>query len=152
MIEDTWCFPNILLEQNTTKKGKMDKKVMELEFQAGKSKKYKMEEIQNSNVYANKAKGYLPGPYYLIAFKRYSEEENTWEPSFASQYLKKPINSYYKKYPEKSAGIFSPMNSNPPMARPTIKPIRLITRRKRGQLANATIKQARNWILDARNI
>ena len=32
----------LLLEQNTTKKGRVDKKVTELEFEAGNSKEYKV--------------------------------------------------------------------------------------------------------------
>ena len=55
------------LEQNTTKKTQIDKKVMELEFEFGKSKKYKVEVIWNSAVYANKAEGYLANLYFLVA-------------------------------------------------------------------------------------
>ena len=44
----------------------MDKKVMELEFEAADSKKYKVEAIWNSAVYANKEESHLSGLYYLI--------------------------------------------------------------------------------------
>ena len=57
----------LLLEQDTTKKERVNKKVTELEFEAGNSKKYEIEVIWNSIVYANKAKGHLPGLYYLVA-------------------------------------------------------------------------------------
>ena len=50
---------------------------MKLEFEASDSKEYKVEVIQDSAVYANKAKGHLPGLYYMVAWKRYSKEENT---------------------------------------------------------------------------
>ena len=43
-----------LLEHDTTKKEQMDKRVMELE--AGNSKEYKIEAIQDSAVYASKSK------------------------------------------------------------------------------------------------
>ena len=56
-----------MLEQNTTKKGRMDKKVTELEFEANDSEEYKVEAIWNSAVYANKVKSHLPGLYYLVA-------------------------------------------------------------------------------------
>ena len=69
----------LLLEQDTTKKGRVNKKIMELE--ANNSKEYKMEAIWNSAVYTNKAEGYLPGLYYLVGWKKYLEEENTWKPS-----------------------------------------------------------------------
>ena len=55
-----------LLEQDTIKKEQVDKKFTELEFEAGASKKYKVEAIQDSTVNANKAKDYLPGLYYVI--------------------------------------------------------------------------------------
>ena len=64
-----------LLEQDTTRMERVDKKFMKLE--AGDSKEYKMEEIRDSTLYANKVKGHLPGLYYLVAWKRYFEEKNT---------------------------------------------------------------------------
>ena len=39
----------------------------EPEFNVGNNKKYKVEAIINSAVYAKKAKGYLPGLYYLVS-------------------------------------------------------------------------------------
>ena len=56
-----------LLEQNINKKGRVDKKITELEFEADNSKEYKVEAIRDIAVYANKAKGHLPGLYYLVA-------------------------------------------------------------------------------------
>ena len=54
------------LEQNITKKRRVDKKVIEFVFEAGNSKKYKVEAIWDSVVYANKAKGYLSSLYNLV--------------------------------------------------------------------------------------
>ena len=65
-----------LLEQETTKKERVDENMTE--FKAGNSKKYKVEVIQDSTVYINKAEGHLPNLYYLVAWKRYLKEENTW--------------------------------------------------------------------------
>ena len=56
-----------LLEHDTNRKGRRDKKLMELEFEAGNSKEYKVEIIWDSAVFGNKAKGYLLGLYYLVA-------------------------------------------------------------------------------------
>ena len=56
-----------LLEQNTTKKERVYKKITELEFETGNSQEYKVEAIRNSVVYANKAESHLPGLYYLVA-------------------------------------------------------------------------------------
>ena len=57
----------LLLEQNTTRKGRIDEKVTKLEFEAGNSKEYKVEAIWDNAIYANKAKGHLLGLYYLVA-------------------------------------------------------------------------------------
>ena len=66
-----------LLEQDTTKKEQVDKKITELEFEAGNREEYKVEAIHNSAVYAKEAEGHLPGLYYLVAWKSYPKEENT---------------------------------------------------------------------------
>ena len=56
-----------LLEQDITKKDQVDKKVTELDFEAGDSEEYKVEAIWNNAVYAKELEGHLPGPYYLVA-------------------------------------------------------------------------------------
>ena len=70
-----------LLEQNTTKKEPINKRVTKLE--AGDSEEYKVEAIWNSAVYARESElGQLPDLYYLVAWylvawKGYLKEENT---------------------------------------------------------------------------
>ena len=68
-----------LLEQDITRKGRVDKKVREIEFNAcdNDSEEYKVEAIQDSGVYARESKDHLLGLYYLISRKDYSEEEIT---------------------------------------------------------------------------
>ena len=66
-----------LLEHDISKKGRVDKKITELEFEAGDSNEYKVEAIWNSAVFANKAKSHLPGLYYLVAYQKFLKEENT---------------------------------------------------------------------------
>ena len=44
-------FHMSLLEQDITKKERMDEKLTKLEFEAGNSNKYKVEAIRNSTVY-----------------------------------------------------------------------------------------------------
>ena len=56
-----------LLDQNSTRKERVDKKVTKFDFEAGNSKEYKMKVIQDSTIYANKTKNHLPGLYYLVA-------------------------------------------------------------------------------------
>ena len=105
----------------------------ELELEAGDNKEYKVKAIWDTAFYVSKSElGQLPGPYYLIAWKRYPEEENTWEPLSAVQHLKKLINSFYKDHPEKPTSTFSPIDSAPLIARPTVKPTKPTTKQKRG--------------------
>ena len=117
-----------MLEQNTIRKRRLDKKVMELEFEAGDSKKYKVEAIWDNAIYANNGKGYLPGLYYLVAWKKYPEKKNTWELSSAVQHLKKLINFFHKKHPEKRTATFSPIDFALAMVRLIVKSIRPITK------------------------
>ena len=70
-----------LLEKNTTKKGRVSKKVPELAAGEEDSEEYKVEAIRDNAVYANQSEsGHLPGLYYLITWKGYPKEKNTWEP------------------------------------------------------------------------
>ena len=65
-------------EQDNTRKERVDKNVTQLEFDAGNSKEYKVEVIQDSTVYAMESESsHLPGLYYLIAWKGYPKEENS---------------------------------------------------------------------------
>ena len=131
-----------LLEQDTIKKELVDENVTELEFDAGNSEEYKVQAIWDSAVYAMELKsGHLPGFYYLVAWKGYPEEENTWEPFSAVQHLRKLIKSFYKDHSEKPLSFFPPIDSAPPMAKPTIKPkVKFTTKRKRGRPANSANK------------
>ena len=77
-------FYVLLLEQDTTKKRRVDKEVGQMKFGTGDddSGKYKVEAIWDSTVYAKESKsGLLSGLYYLVSWKRYLKEENTWEPA-----------------------------------------------------------------------
>ena len=69
-----------LLKQNTIKKERVSEEVPELDFSDKDSKEFKVKAIWDSAVYANKLEsGHLPGLYYLVAWKGYPKEENTWE-------------------------------------------------------------------------
>ena len=83
-LSKRWKIQNIfhvlLLEQNTTRKERVNQRVTELELEARNSKKYKVEAICDSAVYASKSRsGELPGLYYLVEWKKYLKKENTYK-------------------------------------------------------------------------
>ena len=59
-----------LLEQDTTRKGRIDEKARQMEFDVSddESGEYKIEITWDSAVYARESKsGHLPGLYYLVS-------------------------------------------------------------------------------------
>ena len=62
-------FYVLLLEQDTTKKGRVND--MQLEFEAGNNKEYEVDGIWYSAVYARKSAEQLPRLYYLVLWKSY---------------------------------------------------------------------------------
>ena len=137
-----------LLELDNTRKGRVDEDVRQMELDAGDddSWKYEVEVIWDNAVYAKELEsGHLPGLYYLVSWKGYPEEENTWEPASAVQHLRKLISSFHKDHPDKPTATSPAIDTAPPMARPTVKPTEPL-KRKRGRPANSTNKRAKkNW-------
>ena len=78
-----WRIHNVfhvsLLEQDNTRKVQVDQKTLQLEFEDdGKGEEYEVEAIRDSVLYAKKSEsGQLPGLYYLISWKGFSEKKNT---------------------------------------------------------------------------
>ena len=134
-----------LLEQDTTRKGRMNELFPEpeLEFDVGDNKKYEVEVIIDSAVYAKKAKRHLPGLYYLVSWKDYPEEKSTWEPSFAVMHLRKMISTFYKDHPEKPSATSPTLDSALPKAKPLVKPlVKPSAKQKQGRPIGST-KQAK---------
>ena len=96
---------------------------LNFEFKAGNDKECKVESIWDSVVYARESAGQLPGLYYLVSWKGYPEEENTWEPTLAIQHLQRLVTAYYKDNSKKPTAISVPIDTAPPMARPTAPPM-----------------------------
>ena len=114
-----------LLEQDTTRKGRVDEKVRQMEFDNGDddSGEYKVKAIRNSAVYARESESnHLPGLYYLVLWKGYLEEKNTWELALAVQHLRKLISLFHKDHPNKPTATSPAIDTAPPTARPTVRP------------------------------
>ena len=119
-----WRIHNIfyvlLLEQNTSRKERVNKRVTELE--TGNNKEYKVEAIWDSAVYPSKSEsGQLPGLYYLIACKTYPKEENIWESLSAVYHFQKLISCFHKKHRKKPSATSPPINFVPLMVRPIVR-------------------------------
>ena len=113
---------------------------MQLEFEASNNKEYEVDGIWDSAVYAKESTtGQLPGLYYLVSWKDYPKEENTWEPALAIQHLRRLVTAYHKDNPEKPTATSDPVDTAPPMARPSAPP--RPTAKKRGRPAGSTAKK-----------
>ena len=114
---------------------------LDFEFKAGNNEKYEVDSIRDSMVYAKESIiDQLSRLYYLVLWKGYSKEENTWEPVSAIQHLQRLTNAYHKNNPERLTAISLPVNMAPLMARSTAA-----LTKKRGQPAKSTttIKRAK---------
>ena len=110
------------------------------EFEPGNNTEYKVEAIRDNAVYAKEVDGHLPGLYYLVAWKGYPKEENTWEPFSAVMHLRKMVSTFHKDYSEKPIAISTLLDSALPMAKSTIQ---LPTKRKRGRLTGHAKNRAK---------
>ena len=132
-----------LLEQDSTRKGRVYEENAEKLDAGDDSGEYEVEVIRDSTVYVRVSEsGHLSGLYYLVSYKRYPEEENIWELASAVQHLRKLISSFHKDYLDKPTATSPTINTAPPMARPIVKPTKLL-KRKRGRPTGRTKKRAK---------
>ena len=134
-----------LLEQDTIRKGRVTDIKTQLEFDAGNNGD-EVEAIRDSMVFAKKSEaGQSPGLYYLISWKEYPEEDNIWEPSSAVQHLRKLLSTFHN-YPDKTTATSLPIDTAPPMARPTVSPSQPVAKRKHGRPGKKISKRAKkSW-------
>ena len=114
---------------------------LDFEFEAGDDKEYEVDGIRDSAIYARESAGQLPGLYYLVSWKDYPEEENTWEPALAIQHPRKLVTTYHKDNSEKPTATSAPVNTAPSIARPFAPPkptAKPTTAPKQGQPAEPT--------------
>ena len=145
-------FHKSLLEQDTTKKGQVNDTQLYFEYETSNDKKYKVDGIEDSTVYAKESTtGQLSELYYLVLWKGYPEEENIWEPALAIQHLWKLVTAYHKDNPEKPTATSLHVNMALPMARPTRAPKKqrqsagpmVAPTKKRGRLVGSTTTNKR---------
>ena len=128
-----------LLEQDITRKGRVDNENVELDV-GNENGEYEVEAIRESEVYARESESdHLPGLYYLVSWKEYLGEENTWEPTSMVQHLRKLISLFHNDHLDKPTTTSSAIDNASPMARLTIKPVEPL-KQKRGRPANSTNK------------
>ncbi len=114
-----------LIEKDTTRKRQVGETISLLEVEGngdGDGEEYEIEAIRDSEVYTRESESHLPGFYYLISWKGYPKEKNTWEPSLAIQHLRRLVRTFHKEHLEKSTATSTPVNSASPMAKPAVKP------------------------------
>ena len=117
---------------------------LDFEFEAGNNKEYEVDGIWDSAIYAKKSAGQLSGLYYLVLWKDYPEEDNTWEYASVIQHLQRLVTAYHKDNPEKPTATFAPVNTTPPIVRLSTPPrptptTNIPIKRKRSQLAGPTV-------------
>ena len=123
----------------------MDETMSQLEFHDDGDEEYEVEAIGDSPIYAKESEnGHLPGLYYLVSWKGYPEEENTWEPASAVKYLRRLLSTFHKEHSEKQTATSPPVDMAPPTARPTVKPGVRNIKQKRGRPAKASSTSKRS--------
>ena len=135
-----------LLEQDNTKKGRVDKKTVEqLEFKSGgNNEEYEVEDICNSVVYAKESEtGHLLGLYYLVSWKSYPKDKSTGEPASAVQHLWKLVSIFHKNHPDKPTATSPPIDLALPIAKRTAPP-NVNGKRKHGRLIGSVRKKVKH--------
>ena len=145
-IVNSWYFLCVPNETKYYQKKGVDKKTLQLEFEDdGKRKEYEVGAICNSAVYVRELEsGQLPGLYYLISWKSFLEDENTWKPVLAIQYLRRLVSIFHKEYADKSTANSLPIDLAIPMAKLNIRPEARNNKRKQGRQAKASSTRKRS--------
>lgn len=104
-----------------------------------------MEAIWDSAVYVQElTSGHIPGLHYLISWKSYPKEDNTWEPILIVQHLQKLLSTFHKDYSRKPTVTSASINLVSPMAKSSAKPIG--AKQKHGQKTGTSKHAKKNWV------
>lgn len=110
----------LLLKQDTIRK-RLVNKFLELEFDVGEDKRYKVEAIKDSTVYNKTLKNQLLALYYLVSWKSYWKNESSWESVSAVLHLCKMITNFHKDHAEKLLAMFLSLDFVSPITRQIVK-------------------------------
>ena len=120
-----------------------------IKLNEGNSKEYKVKILCDNEIYAKKLDSsyHLLGLYYLVLWKGYFEEKNTWKPASTIQHLWKLVITFYHDHPNKLTATFPPINFAFSMAKPTIKSRTEVSKKySRLAKANGTSKRIKkSW-------
>ena len=132
-----------LLEKDTTKKKRVDENTIKLDA-GDDSGEYEVEVIWDSAVYAKEVDEYLLRLYYMLEWKRHPKEKNNWKPVSAVMHLRKLVNTFHKDHLKKPTTTSTVLDLAPPMARPIVKPTKLL-KQKRGRPAKRCAMKRIKW-------
>ena len=108
------------------------------EFDTDNNKKYKLKTIKDGTVYVKKTEDYLLELYYLVFWKSYLEEKNTWESFSAIMHLQKIISTFHKNQPKKPMATLSLLDFAPLMAKLSVKLVKPSAKQKQNRLIDST--------------
>ena len=110
-----------------------------MEFETSNNKKYEVEKIWNSAVYAKEsATGHLLELYYLISWKDYSKEESTWELALVVQHLRKLLSAFHKDNSNKPTATSLLADSASPIAQLLVALFTKVAKQKCDQQVTST--------------
>ena len=118
--------------------GQVDKVTSRLKFDSNRDRQeVKVKIICENVIYVIKSEDYLSGLYYLISCKSYLKEDHMWELILVIQYLRKLLNTFHKKDPDKPTTSLNPVDLALPTSKLIVKPFSecLTTKYKQGRLA-----------------
>lgn len=131
----------LLLKQDIIQKKQVNNSntTIRLYLDKSNSKEYEIKTICDNDICTKRSDNnyHLPGIYYLVLWKEYLKEKNTWELALDIQYFWRFVITFHKKHFEKLTAIFLLIDFALLIAKPIVK------------LRNRVIKQKYNQPIKA---